>query len=236
MIRKLVTVGAIITGVVALMAGPAFAHVEIERDGDVSNEGLVVAILKVPNEETDAGTNKIALVFPATPGLTTAQPQLIDGWTFNVEKDAAGNVTQVVWTGGPLTGDAEIELPLTIGTIPDGTATVDFKALQTYDNGTEVRWIEPTPAGGEEPEHPAPVLTVTGDAPEDHDEAATTDTGGGVANADDHTATTTSEEHSDDDGMSTGVIIAIVVGVVIVLALLAWVLSRSRRDMGSKVD
>jgi len=233
--RKLVTVGAIITGVVALMAGPAFAHISITPDGDVSNEGLVVAILKVPNEETDAGTTKIALVFPATPGLTTAQPQLIDGWTFNVEKDAAGNVTQVVWTGGPLTGENEVELPLTIGTIPDGTETIDFKAVQTYDNGEEVRWIEPTPAGGEEPEHPAPVLTVSGVAPEEHSET-TTDSGGVTATADDHTATTTSEEHSEDEGMSTGVIIAIVIGVVLVLAVLAWVLSRSRRDMGSKVD
>ena len=31
MIRKLAVVGAIVMGVVALVAGPAFAHVEIER-------------------------------------------------------------------------------------------------------------------------------------------------------------------------------------------------------------
>jgi uncharacterized protein YcnI len=233
MIRKLVVVGAIITGVVALMAGPAFAHVEIEREGDVSSDGNVAATLHVPNEMTNAGTVKIALVFPDTPALVTAQPDPIDGWEFNVEKNAGGDVTQVVWTGGPLTGDNEVALPLTIGSIPSDTDTIEFKALQTYDNGDEVRWIEPTPPGGEEPEHPAPVLFVKGEAPADDDAAATTDDHSSTTQ---NNAATATKDDSSDDGLSTGAIIAIVVGVIIVLALLAWVLSRSRRDMGSKVD
>ncbi len=234
MIRKLVVVGAIITGVVALAAGPAFAHVEIERDGDVSSAGVVEATLTVPNEETNAGTVKVTLVFPDTPALTTAQPLPLDGWSFNVEKNAAGDVTQVVWTGGPLTGEDKVELPLTLGAIPDGTATVDFKAVQTYDNGDEVRWIEPTPPGGEEPEHPAPVLYVTGEAPHDDGAAAANDTT--PRRAIRRPRRRRSRQSDSDGGMSTGVIIAIVVGVIIVLALLAWILSRSRRDMGSKVD
>lgn len=227
MIRRLVVVGAVITGVVALMAGPAFAHVEIEPEGDVSSAGIVEATLHVPNEEPNAGTVKIALVFPETPALNTAQPQPVDGWTSNVEKNAAGDVTQVVWTGGPLTGDQEVTLPLTLGAVPAGTDTIDFKALQTYDNGDEVRWIEPTPAGGEEPEHPAPVLSLTGSAAADH--------GDGAATTDDHAATNTSDSHSDD-GLSTGAIIAIVLAVILVLAFLGWVLSRSRRNMRSPTD
>ena len=51
MIRKLAVVGAIVTGVVALVAGPAFAHVEIERDGEVGADGVVATTLHVPNEE-----------------------------------------------------------------------------------------------------------------------------------------------------------------------------------------
>jgi uncharacterized protein YcnI len=224
MIRKLATVGAIVTGVVVLFAGPAFAHVEIERDGDVSADGVVAATLHVPNEEKDAGTIKVELVFPATPKLTTAAPEAVNGWTATVQKNAAGNVTAITWTGGPLTGEDEIALPLSLGDVPKGVDTVDFKALQTYNDpaGTVVRWIEPTPAGGEEPEHPAPVLTVRGEAG-GHDEAA------------DHDDAAGSDSHEDSDD-STGVIIAIVVGVVIVLAILGFVLSRSRRDMRSKQD
>lgn len=222
MIRKLVVVGAIITGVVALVAGPAFAHVEIEREGAVSSDGVVHATITVPNEETSAGTVKVALVFPDTPALNTAQPDPVAGWSFNVEKNAAGDVTQVVWTGGPLTGSDSVTLPLTVGAVPSGTDTITFKALQTYDNGDEVRWIEPTPPGGAEPEHPAPVLYVKGSPPAE--DTATTSG---------HAATKTS---SSDDGLSTAAIVAIVVGVIVVLALLGWVLSRTRRNMGSPTD
>ena len=35
-----------------------------------------------------------------------------------------------------------------------------FKALQTYSDGNVVRWIEEPVDGGEEPEHPAPVLAA----------------------------------------------------------------------------
>ena len=84
-----------------------------------------------------------------------------------------------------------------------------------------VRWIEPTPPGGEEPEHPAPVLTLRGEA-EGHDDVASQDDGG-----------SDSHESSDD---SSGVIIAVVVGVLVLLAILGFVLSHARRDMNSKQD
>jgi uncharacterized protein YcnI len=221
MIRKLAVVGAIITGVVVLVAGPAFAHVEIERDGQVGADGVVNTTLHVPNEETNAGTVKVALVFPAKPVLETATAGAVNGWTATVQKNPSGAVTGVTWAGGPLTGSQEVAFPLGLGTIPSDTKTVEFKALQTYDNNTVVRWIEVTPAGGAEPDHPAPVLTARGKQPVDDDAAAKTDT---------HTTS------SSDDGMSTGAIVAIVVGVVIVLALLGFILSRTRRNMGSRTD
>ncbi len=221
MIRKLVVVSTIITGVVVLVAGPAFAHVEIERDGQVGADGVVNTTLHVPNEETNAGTVKVQLVFPANPVLKTATAGAVNGWTATVQKNPAGAVTAVTWTGGPLTGSQKVEFPLSLGTIPADTKTVQLKALQTYDNNTIVRWIEVTPAGGAEPEHPAPVLTVRGKQPVDDDAASTTDT--------------RATSHSDD-GMSTGVIVAIVIGVVIVLALLGFILSRTRRNMGSRTD
>ena len=42
--------------------------------------------------------------------------------------------------------------------MPEGVDALEFPALQTYDSGEVVRWIEPTPPGGEEPEHPAPAV------------------------------------------------------------------------------
>jgi periplasmic copper chaperone A len=209
MVRKLLVAGAVVAGVIALGAGSAFAHVEIEREGQVGSDGTVEATLTVPNERDDAGTVKVELVFPDTPAVSDAQATEVAGWTATVEKDDEGDVESVIWTGGPIEGEEEVQLPLTLGPVPDGTEEIDFDALQTYDDGDEVRWIEATPEGGEEPEHPAPVLLITGEASA-HDDA---------------------EGH--DDGMSTGVIVAIVVGVVVVLGLLGWLLSRSRRNPGS---
>lgn len=219
MIRKLAVVGVIVTGVVMLTAGAAFAHVEIEREGEVTAQGVVNATLSVPNESNTNTTKTIELVFPASPKLTTATAENANGFTATVNKDQAGDVTSITWTGGTISGDDEVKFPLTLGDFPADTQTADFKALQTYDDGTVVRWIEPTPASGEEPEHPAPVLYVKGEAPHDDDAPATI-----------------TSEHSDsgshDDGMSTGAIVAIVLGVIIVIALVVFLVMRSRR--GSK--
>ena len=37
---------------------------------------------------------------------------------------------------------------------------MSFSAVQTYSDGTETAWIDPTVAGQPEPEHPAPALTI----------------------------------------------------------------------------
>jgi uncharacterized protein YcnI len=210
MIRKLAMLGAVVTGVVALVAGPAFAHVEIERQGAVSSAGVVDAKLVVPNEKDDAGTVTIELVFPATPKLTEFEAEAVEGWTATVKKTSDGSVESVTWTGGPLTGEEEAELPISVGDVPEDVDAVDFKAVQTYDDGDVVRWIDPTPEGGEEPEHPAPVLLVRGEA-SSHDDA----------------------DGSHDDGLSTGAIIAIVVGVIIVLGAIGLMISRSRKKTGA---
>lgn len=202
---RLLVAGAVVAGVVALVAGPAFAHAEIEREGQVGSDGMVEATLSVPNEEPDAGTLKIELVFPDTPAITDAQAGEVDGWTATVEKSVGGEVESVTWTGGPITGENRVELPLTLGPVPEDTEEVDFTALQTYDNGDVVRWVEPTAEGGEEPEHPAPVLLVSGEASA-HDES----------------------DANHDDGLSTAAIVGIVAGVIIVVALIVWLVRRRR--------
>jgi uncharacterized protein YcnI len=210
MIRKLAVVGAIVTGAVALVAGPACAHVEIEREGRVSSAGVVAATLVVPNEKDDAGTVTIELVFPASPKLTTVEAEAVDGWTATVTEASDGAVESVTWTGGPITGKEAAELPIRVGDVPAGVDAVDFEAVQTYDDGDVVRWVDETHAGGEEPERPAPVLLVRGEV-SGHD-----DSGG-----------------DEDDGVSTGAIIASVLAVIIVLVAIALVIRRSRQKTGT---
>ncbi len=139
------------------------------------------------------------------------------GWAATVQKSPSGAVRQITWTGGPLTGTNKVQLPFKLGPVPGTVATMPLKALQTYENGDVVRWIDETPPGGAEPEHPTPVLYVKGSPPPD-------------------TPETKPATKSSDRGMSTAVIVAIVVGVLLVLALLGFLLSRSRRHMRSSSD
>ena len=53
-----------------------------------------------------------------------------------------------------------------VGAGPTRPGQVAFKALQTYSNGDVVRWIDVQQPGQPEPDHPAPVLTLTAAAPD----------------------------------------------------------------------
>jgi uncharacterized protein len=196
---------AIVGTVLFALASPAFAHVEITSD-DAKAGQLSTMKLSVPNEMKDAGTIKLELAFPENKTLTDVKVIDTPGWT------ATTTATGITWTGGPLTGENEVELSFQ-ATLPTDVESLEFKALQTYDNGDIVRWIEATPPGGEEPDHPAPVLTIGGTT-EDHHAESNTDA---TATDDDHSeAANTSSTKSDDS--NTGVIVAVVVIVVVVAA------------------
>ena len=51
------------------------------------------------------------------------------------------------------------EFALSGGPFPDAES-LTFPVVQTYSDGSESAWIEPTVDGQAEPEHPAPVLSL----------------------------------------------------------------------------
>jgi uncharacterized protein len=159
--RNLVTamaVGAI--GVVAL-AAPAFAHVEIDPP-EAAQGSTTTITFHVPNEETASDTVKVDVKLPDDHPIATATALPVEGgWTAEIIKSSSGNVSEVVWTGGKLGPGAELELGLTVGPLPTDATELTFPTIQTYSDGTEVAWIEPTPASGVEPEHPMPTLKLT---------------------------------------------------------------------------
>ncbi|MET0489509.1 MAG: DUF1775 domain-containing protein [Acidimicrobiales bacterium] len=74
--------------------------------------------------------------------------------------DDAGPVV-VTWEGGPLPHDQFMEFGLSVQMPDTPGETVLFPTIQTCESGDEVSWIEATPEGGEEPEHPAPAIALT---------------------------------------------------------------------------
>jgi hypothetical protein len=90
--------------------------------------------------------------------------------------------------GGIAPGEFQ-EFSLSGGPFPEAES-LSFPAVQGYSDGSETAWIEPSVDGQEEPEHPAPVLTLAADtaaaptttpAADDHEHASATDEPGALA-------------------------------------------------------
>jgi uncharacterized protein YcnI len=129
----------------------------------------------VPNEEQNANTVKLEVDLPAKTPIPSVSVKPMPGWTITVDKTTLakpvvtddGQVTQAVsritWTATDdgLAPDQFDLFTISAGPLPTNTGTLTFKAIQTYSDGTTVNWIQETVKGAPEPDHPAPVLTLT---------------------------------------------------------------------------
>jgi uncharacterized protein YcnI len=206
MIRRSLAAFVLFAAALVLFPLVAGAHVEVEADGAPAN-GVVTATVAAENECANNGKlTSVELDFPATPELTLATAASVTGWTAEVTKKSGSDaVEKVTWTNtGQVAGDGSF--PIALGTIPDGQTAIDFKALDTCDDGEVTRWIEP----GENSEHPAPVLALKAAG------AATT------------TTTEASSSKSSDDS-NAGLIVGIAAAVVVVGGVAAFLLIRRKK-------
>ena len=65
--------------------------------------------------------------------------------------------------------------PGSVSPLPEGVDTLNFPVDQTYSDGKVVKWNEPVPASGAEPEHPAPQLKLVADSNDQAPAAASAD-------------------------------------------------------------
>ncbi|QHG81356.1 YcnI family copper-binding membrane protein [Rhodococcus rhodochrous] len=169
------------TATAALMvagAGIASAHVTVVAPG-AEQGGYTVLTFRVPTESETAGTTALTVELP---GLRSARTEPLPGWTATVEKDPESQLaTSVTWTAEP---DVQVgpgqfqQFVLSVGPLPQEDE-VAFPAIQTYSDGEVVAWDEIT-TGDEEPERPAPSLTLatsSGDGHGGSGDAHVTDTG-----------------------------------------------------------
>jgi uncharacterized protein YcnI len=168
---------------VALFAvpAPADAHVEV-RPAEVEGGGFANVAFGVPNERDNASTTRLRVILPQDQPIRSARVTPISGWQARVDTrkldtpiEANGAevdtvVSQVTWTaksGGIRPGALE-DFRLRLGELPK-SGDLAFTVLQTYSSGEVARWNEVSADGTTEPEHPAPVLSLT--APQDQDGA-----------------------------------------------------------------
>jgi uncharacterized protein YcnI len=193
--RVVTTVTA--TGLLVLAgAGIASAHVSAHSPDIVAKGGDAEIVFRVPNEEISAHAVKVRVNFSLTSPLSNADIKPVPGWTSTETmtklakpvKMANDTVTEAVksitWTapagGGIVPGQFQ-EFSIAVEGLPDNTNELVMPAVQTYDNGDVVNWNQPTVAGQEEPEHPAPHLALAAAGADDAAAAPVANTTTGTA-------------------------------------------------------
>lgn len=155
-------------------AASASAHVRVHPDSTTSGSFSELTF-RVPTESATAGTVKVEVQLPQDTPFLSVSTRPLTGWTATtteatlpkpVESEGATitkAVRTVTWTadkGTQVAPGQYQEFAMSVGPLP-APGTVLLPATQTYSDGEVVTWDQPTPASGEEPEHPAPALVVT---------------------------------------------------------------------------
>jgi uncharacterized protein YcnI len=223
-----------LTGLLVVGAGVASAHVSVSSD-DAAPGGFGKVTFRVPNESDAASTVGVRIQLPSDKPLTSVRAQPVPGWTLSLttvaldppvtsdDGDTIDSTVSVVEyradAGGGIAPGQFQEFALSGGPFPD-TDSLTFNVVQSYSDGSEAAWIEPTVQGQPEPAHPAPVLSLSGAATDGHGSTDSATTSAAV----------------DEGGSDTTATVALVLAVLGLLAGLAGLflgLAARRRTVSS---
>jgi uncharacterized protein YcnI len=219
------TLAAVGTACLVLVAAPGWAHVEIDPGTATQGEEAALSF-RVPNESDSATTTKVQVYLPTDHRLPQASVRPHAGWHVAVQTTKLDQpittddgqvteaVTRITWTADSardaLKPGQYDDFDVSVGPLPK-VSSLTFKTLQTYSDGTVVRWIDPPAAEGQpEPEHPAPTLTLL-PASDGSPAAATSDSDSGSG-----------------DGKATTALVLSIVAAVLAAGALATSLQRRR--------
>jgi uncharacterized protein YcnI len=230
--RRLGVVLAALTGLLTLGTGIASAHVTVSST-DAAADGYGKVTFRVPDESDTASTVRVRVQLPTDHPFASVSYLPVAGWTATLTQtqinppltdDDGNQVTSAVSVvefdaapgGGILPGQFQ-EFSLSVGPFPDAD-TLTFAALQDYSDGTEVAWIDPSVEGQPEPEHPAPVLSLTASA------------AGSTGSAEAATAASTTHDHggTTDEPAGLALFLAILALAVAVAGVVLGLVTRRR--------
>ena len=141
----------------AVAASPAWAHVEVSADKTQAGATNVTVTFHGEAESTTAGIRSEQVFLPES--ITASQIHLAKapaGWTFTAAPDS------FTVAGPALPKGTDAQWSVLIDKLPATASQLVFKTIETYGDGEVVRWITEQQPGQPEPEHPAPVLKLTG--------------------------------------------------------------------------
>jgi uncharacterized protein YcnI len=229
----------VVTMVVATFTQPAGAHVTVQPP-EANQGGYAKLTFRVPNERDATSTVGLRVSFPEDHPFASVSVKPKSGWTAEVVDGPLAEpaevhgetvteaVTEVSWSGGEIKPGEFDEFEVSVGPLPDDVDVLYFPAIQIYSDGEEVLWSEEPSADGEEPELPAPELTLLAASGDEHghggDDATTDDVG-------EQAAATSSDDHDDSSSTTLAIVALVVAALGLVLGGLAF--ARSGRSPGS---
>lgn len=242
---RLLMAAGVAAAVVLLGPAAAWAHVTV-NPGEAQKGSFTELAFRVPNETDDANTTKLDVQVPTDHPIADVSIQPKPGWTYEVKKvklakpittddgQVTEAVNEIIWSGGTIKPGEYDDFFVSVGPLPTDVDQIEFKAIQTYSDGSEVAWIQDTPPGGEEPEHPAPVLTLTDASGDGHGSTATTTpTAAAPSGAASSAPAADTPSQSDVDSAKTIAVIGLIVGALgLVVGGVALLMRRSGGTAG----
>jgi uncharacterized protein YcnI len=245
------SVAAAAVAVILMFAAPlaASAHIHV-TPGQAAAGSSALLTFRVPNESGSAGTVKVSVDLPLDTPFTGVSYEPIAGWTAEIVtktldtpiKTENSTITEapasVTWTADPGTQigvGAFQQFVISVSGVPD-TGSILLPAHQTYSDGSVVDWNQPTPASGDEPEHPAPVVYINDPVPADEDAPVVSATPAPASGDDSAAGGGPDSGDSSADALVPVALTAGIVGVVlgaIALTVSIVVLRRAREASGS---
>ncbi len=227
--------GGIVSGVAAALALAVPAVADVTVTPEVAPRGGPAALVfTVPEERPKAHTTKVELLVPEATPIAEVYPMSVDGWapltsSRKLAKPLAlihGTrtsevVSKVTWKRvgktAPKPGQPAL-LKLSMGPMPD-VEQVSFAIVQTYSDGTVVRWADA--AGGK---NAAPVIRLL-----DIEEAKGDHSRGEAPKQE--AAAPASDSSEGGAGGGDGATWLVAAGLLVVLAFAAegWILLARRR-------
>ena len=242
MTRRFIVAAAVVVVAIGLLAAPAAAHVTIDPPSVPQGSTAKISFV-VPNESEDARTNRVQVYFPTgSDAIPEVAVEALDGWHASIRKQRLttpietddGSINEVVasitWVAnnastaiGP---DEFAEFSINADGLPDDADEVVFRVVQSYTDGSSVRWVDPVSETGPEAEHPTPILHLTeGTSGAEGEPTATTQPATGDESTDSSDVATVAAQ---DDNARALAVIGIVVGGVALVAATGALMRRRR--------
>jgi uncharacterized protein YcnI len=202
--------------ILALGTQRAAAHIDVRPTTAAPDDAVLFEVL-VPNEREER-TVQVELAVPAN--VIPFSYENTPGWRRSLTFNPNQSIRSIVWRGRlPSDGFARFGF---LASTPPREGQIQWKSIQTYEDGRKVRWIEP-PDG----ENPAAVTTVSERFPRQDAGGEAAGSAEAPSGPSQGAADTQTDESSEDGSDGTARWLA-AAALVAALASLAIVLLRIR--------